>query len=76
MNALVSFLLIATVIYFFVVLPINALTSEGSVIRKVFADHARGMEDALSSLDASEKETLRNLLRKVSHAAENRASGQ
>jgi large-conductance mechanosensitive channel len=47
MNALVSFLLIATVIYFFVVLPINALTSEGSVIRKVFADHARGMEDAL-----------------------------
>ncbi|MFZ1917651.1 MAG: large conductance mechanosensitive channel protein MscL [Terriglobales bacterium] len=76
MNALVSFLLIATVIYFFVVLPINALTAEGSVIRKVFADHARGMEDALSGLDDSEKETLRSLLRKVSHGAENRPSGQ
>ncbi len=43
-------------------------------MRKVFADHARGMENALSSLDDSEKETLRNLLRKVSHVAENRAT--
>ncbi len=75
-NALVSLLLIAAVIYFVVILPINALTAEGSVIRKVFADHTRGMEDALSSLDDSEKETLRNLLRKVSHTAENRATGQ
>jgi large conductance mechanosensitive channel len=74
-NALVSFLLIAAVIYFFVILPINALTTEGSkLIGEVFADHARGMEEALSSLDESEKETLKNLLRKVSHAAEKRAS--
>jgi large-conductance mechanosensitive channel len=73
-NALVSFLLIAVVIYFCVILPINALTTEGSkLIRKVFADHARGMEDELSSLDDYERETLKNLLRKVSHTAENRA---
>ena len=31
------------------------------------------MEDELSCLDDYEKETLKNLLRKVSHAAENRA---
>ena len=74
-NALVSFLLIAAVIYFFIILPINALTAEGSkLIGKVFADHARGVEEALSGLDDTEKETLRNLLRKVSHAAENSAS--
>lgn len=78
-NSLVSFLLIALVIYFFVILPINelttALTTEGpKLFGKVFADHARGMEDALSSLDESERETLKNLLRKVSHAAENRAT--
>ena len=68
-NALVSFLLIAVVIYFFVVLPLNALATEGSKLGKVFADHARGVEDALSSLNDSEKETLKNLLRKVSHSA-------
>jgi large conductance mechanosensitive channel len=74
-NALVSFLLIAAVIYFFVILPINALTTEESkLIGKVFADHAHGMEDALSCLDDSQKETLKNLLRKVSHTAENRPS--
>jgi large conductance mechanosensitive channel len=74
-NALVSFLLVAAVVYFFVILPINALTAEGSkLISKVFADRARGMEDALSCLEDSEKDTLRNLLRKVSHAAENRAT--
>ena len=74
-NALVSFLLLAVVVYFLVIVPVNALTAEGSkLIHKVFADHARGLEDALSSLDDSEKETLRNLLRKVSHAAENRAT--
>ena len=57
------------------IVPVNALTAEGSkLIHKVFADHARGLEDALSSLDDSEKKTLRNLLRKVSHAAENRAT--
>jgi large conductance mechanosensitive channel len=73
LNALVSFLLVAIVVYFFVIVPINALTTEGSkLIRKVFADHAPGAEEALSCLDDSEKEILRNLLRKVSHAAENR----
>ena len=74
-NALVSFLLLAVVVYFLVIVPVNALTAEGSkLIHKVFADYARGLEDALSSLDDSEKETLRNLLRKVSHAAENRST--
>jgi len=52
---------------------VHMLTAEGSkLIRKVFADH--GMEEALSCLDDSEKEILRNLLRKVSHGAENRAT--
>ena len=61
--------------YFFVIVPINALTTEGSkLIHKVFADHAHGIEDALSCLDDSEKETLKILLRKVSHGAENRAT--
>ncbi|MGA3092090.1 MAG: large conductance mechanosensitive channel protein MscL [Terriglobales bacterium] len=74
-NALISFLLVAAVVYFFVIVPINALTAEGSkLMRKVFADHARGVEETLSGLDESEKEILRNLLRKVSHAAENRAT--
>ena len=73
-NALVSFLLVAVVVYFFVILPINAVTTEGSkLFRKVFTDHARGMEDALSRLDDSEKETLRSLLRKLGYAAENQA---
>jgi large conductance mechanosensitive channel len=74
-NALVSFVLVAVVVYFFVILPLNALTTEGSkLLHKVFANHARGMEEALSCLDDSEKETLKNLLRKVSHATENRAT--
>ena len=72
LNALVSFLLIAAVIYFFVVLPINAVTTEGSkFMSRVLADHARGIEDSLSTLDESEKETLRNLLHKLSHADQN-----
>jgi hypothetical protein len=74
-NALVSFLLVAAVIYFFVILPVNALSVEGSkLIRKVFADHERGIEGALSRLDDSEKETLRNLLRKVSYGGETRVT--
>jgi large conductance mechanosensitive channel len=74
-NAVVSFLLVAVVVYYFVIVPINALTAEGSkLIHKVFADHAHSMEEALSYLDDSEKETLRNLLRKVNHAAENRGT--
>ena len=74
-NALVSFLLVAVVVYFFVIVPINAVTAEGSkLFRQVLADHGRGMEDALSRLDDSEKETLRKLLRKLSYAAENQAT--
>ncbi len=74
-NALVSFLLIAVVIYFFVIVPINALTTEGSkLLGKIFADHAHGVEDALSSLNDSEKETLKSLLRKVTSASEGRAA--
>ena len=38
------------------------------------ADHGRGMEDALSRLDDSEKEALRKLLRKLRYAAENQAT--
>jgi large conductance mechanosensitive channel len=71
-NALVSFLLVAVTIYFFVIVPVNAITTEGSkLIRRVFADHPRVLEDAFSSLDDSEKEVLRKLLRKVGDAAEN-----
>ena len=74
LNALVSFLLVAVVVYFFVILPINALTTEGSkLIHKIFAEPARGIEDELACLDDSEKEILRNLLRKVS-AAEHRGT--
>ena len=76
-NALVSFLLVAVVVYFFVIVPINAVTAEGSkLFRKVFADHAHGMEDALSRLDDSEKETLKNLLRKLSYAAQNQTTAE
>lgn len=75
LNALVSFLLVAVVVYFFVIVPINAVTVEGSkLIHKVFADHEHGMEEALSSLNDAEKETLTNLLRKVRYAAENRTA--
>jgi len=77
-NAAVSFLLVAVVVYYFVVVAINALSAEGSkLIHRVFADHAHAMEDmeeALSHLGDSEKETLRNLLRKVNHAAESHAT--
>jgi len=49
-NAMVSFFLVATAVYFFVVLPVNALTTEGSkLIHKVLVDHARDMDDALSA---------------------------
>ena len=73
LNALVSFLLIAIGIYFCVIVPINALTTEGSkLFDRMFADHGHGFEEVLSSLDNSEKETLKSLLRKVSRAAENR----
>jgi large conductance mechanosensitive channel len=72
-NAMVSFFLVATAVYFFVVLPVNALTTGGSkLIHKVLADHARDMDDALSSLDNSEREALAHILRKMGHVAEAR----
>ena len=73
-NALVSFLLVAASVYFFVIVPINAVTDEGSkIIRDVFEDHAHGgIEDAISCLDDSEKDILTNLLQKVSRAAADR----
>jgi hypothetical protein len=55
--------LIAAIIYFFVILPINALTAEGSkLIRKALVDHTHGMDEALSCLDDSEKEIQTYLL--------------
>jgi large-conductance mechanosensitive channel len=75
-NALVSFLLVAAAVYFLVIVPVNALTTEGSkLIRKIYTDHAHDMEDAFSYLDDSEKEVLGKLLRKVGHAAEDRTTG-
>ena len=74
-NAVVSFLLVAIVVYYFVIVPINAVTVEGSkLIHKVLADPEHRIEEAFSGLEDSEKETLRNLLRKVSSAAENRVA--
>lgn len=54
--------LVAAAVYFFVIIPVNALTTEGSkLIRKIYADHAHDMEDAFSYLDDSEKEVLAKL---------------
>jgi large-conductance mechanosensitive channel len=56
-NALVSFLLVAVTVYFFVIVPVNAITTEGSkLIYRVFADRPRDLENAFSSLDDSQKE--------------------
>jgi MarR family 2-MHQ and catechol resistance regulon transcriptional repressor len=47
------------------------LTAEGrKVIRKLFAVHEQDMERAVSVLNASEKEQLSGLLRKVGRGAE------
>lgn len=44
------------------------LTGAGSkLIRKLFREHARDMEDAFSALDRSEKEALADLLRKLGY---------
>jgi MarR family transcriptional regulator, 2-MHQ and catechol-resistance regulon repressor len=54
---------------------IVSLTAQGAkLIRQVFADHARDMELAFSSLDKPEKEDLANLLRKLGHMAEVRTA--
>ena len=73
-NALVSFLLIAVTVYFLVIVPVNAITTEGSkLFRRVFTDHPHELEDAFSYLDDSEKEVLRKLLRKVDSTAAERS---
>jgi len=70
-NAVVSFLLIAASVYFLVIVPINAMTAEGSRLIDKLTDHARGdVKDAISRLDDSEKKALANLLRKLGHAEE------
>jgi MarR family 2-MHQ and catechol resistance regulon transcriptional repressor len=51
------------------------LTEEGSeLIRSVFAEHEHDMERVFSLLDASERKTLANLLRKLGHEAESIAA--
>jgi len=75
-NAVVSFLLIAASVYFLVIVPINAMTAEGSRLIDKLTDHARGdVKDAISRLDDSEKKALANLLRKLGHA-EDHAVGE
>src|SRR5215467_4730930 len=68
-NAVVSFLLIAASVYFLVIVPINAATEEGSkLMHAVIPQEIRGdINGLLSRLDDSEKEILRNLLRKLGH---------
>jgi large conductance mechanosensitive channel len=77
-NALVSFLLIAASVYFLVIVPIDAATTEGSrLLRKVLADRTHaGVEDVISGLDNSEKEILASLLRKLGYTADDRADGE
>jgi len=77
-NAVVSFLLVAASVYFLVIVPIDAATTEGSrLLRKVFADRTHAdVEDVISGLDNSEKEILASLLRKLGHAADDRAAGE
>jgi large conductance mechanosensitive channel len=74
-NAIVSFVLVALAVYFFVVVPINTMTEDGSRgIRKVFVDDAHHMEEVLSRLNHSEKEALANFLRKLGYATESRTA--
>src|SRR5579862_6299483 len=77
-NAVVSFLLVAASVYFLVIVPIDAATTEGSrLLRKVLADRTQAdVEDVISGLDNSEKEILASLLRKLGHAADDRAAGE
>lgn len=50
------------------------LTVEGSkLIRRLFAEHTRDMEEAFLCLDGPEKEALASLLRKLGHGIEGRA---
>ncbi len=51
------------------------MTEEGpNGIRKVFTDHAHGIEEAISRLNHSEKEALANALRKLGYANESRVA--
>jgi large conductance mechanosensitive channel len=77
-NAVVSFLLIAASVYFLVIVPINAATTEGSrLIQKVIPKELRGeIDHTMSCLDDSEKEILKNLLRKLGHTTEDPVGGE
>lgn len=70
-NAVVSFLLIAASVYFLVIVPINAATAEGSrLIQKAIPEQVREeLNHMLSRLDDSEKDVLKNLLRKLGHTS-------
>jgi MarR family 2-MHQ and catechol resistance regulon transcriptional repressor len=53
------------------------LTANGSaLIRRLFEDHARDMEEAFASLDAPEREAFAGLLRKLGHEAQRRNRGK
>ena len=71
-NAVVSFLLSAASVYFLVIVPINAATTEGSkLIHGLIPRELAGdVETAISRLDDSEKMMLRGLLRKLSDTSE------
>jgi len=77
-NAVVSFLLIAASVYFLVIVPINAATTEGSrLIHEVIPKELRSeIDHTMSRLDGSEKEILKNLLRKLGHTTEDPAGGK
>src|ERR1700733_3903918 len=70
-NAVVSFVLVALAVYFFVVVPINTMTEEGGKeFRKLLSTRAHHMEQALARLNHSEREALAGLLRKLGHGSE------
>lgn len=53
------------------------LTRAGSkLIRKLFREHARDLENAFSALDRPEKEALADLLRKFGHSVGRQAVGE
>ncbi len=53
------------------------LTEKGSnLIRKMFAEHERDMEQVFSSFNKSERNALAGLLRKLGREAEGIAAGQ
>jgi large conductance mechanosensitive channel len=77
-NAVVSFLLIAASVYFLVIVPINAATTEGTkLIQRVIGDHVYGgVEDVIARLDEDEKATLAKLLRKLGGEESGKSQGR